>query len=76
MCTPVPGFLRPNTPDYSVGASAATSAPSKTSGDVQSEAEAARINARLSRRGFLSNLRTSGFGDTSQVDVKGVTLGV
>lgn len=76
MCTPTPGWLRSNTPDVSIATSAATTAVTKTSGDVQSDAEAARQALRLSRRGFLSTLKTSGFGDTSAVDVKGVTLGV
>lgn len=76
MCS-TPGWLRPNSPNLSPSvATAAATTPSKTSADVQADAENARQALRLSRRGFIANLTTSGFGDTSQADVKGVTLGV
>lgn len=50
--------------------------PTKTSGQVQQEAEERRIRMGLSQYGLASTVVTGGFGDTTRASTSGVSLGV
>lgn len=50
--------------------------PTKSSLDVQREAEDARLRLGFTRNSFASTILTGGFGGTSGAGVRGTTLGV